>query len=109
MPRKTVVEMACDRCKRTWYPEVKKDAPEPTTPSAALIFRDEKGETVLEELYEVLCESCAGTVRNYLANISKELKGKSPHRMRKQRGNGEVAKATSPSGPITDPQQRVRR
>jgi len=103
MPKKTVVEMVCDRCGRTWYPEVKKDGPEPSAPSAAIVFRDEKGAEVVSVGYEVLCDSCSKTVLNYLSNVGKDLKNKSPLRARKTGKGGEEAVASPPTPPPIPP------
>ena len=105
MPKKHVVEMECDRCGRTWYPEVVKGEPEPSAPSAAAIFKDAAGKELVKVDYGVLCESCGKTVKNYLSNIGKDLKGRSPQRKAKEKGSGEAE--ASPSGPVTPPQHRA--
>ena len=98
MPRKTVVEMTCDRCGRVWYPEVKKDDPDPITPSAAIIFRDEQGNEVVKEMYDILCDSCSKAVMNYLTSVGKDLKKRSPRRAKKD----EEAKASPSNPPVTE-------
>lgn len=102
MPRKTVVEMTCDRCGRVWYPEVKKEEPDPVTSSAAVIFKDEQGKIVVEETYGILCESCSKTVRNYLTSVSKDLKKRSPRRAKKD----EEVEASPSKPPVTESRQR---
>jgi hypothetical protein len=89
MPKKEVVEFECDRCGRKWYADPQEQE---HTPSLQLRLVDPGGEVIEEARYEVLCDSCASTVLNYVGSITKELKKQSPKRGAKE----EEGRALSP-------------
>lgn len=96
MPKKAVVEFACDRCGRTWYADANAGA----TPSLTVKMLSAEG-TVMEEAdYPVLCESCVSACMNYVNSIVKELKKSSPKRGAK---GEEAGAAPSPPPPPRRP------
>ena len=93
MPKQSVYKYTCDRCGRTWYPEVKPDEPTPETKSLQLKLMGRDGTPVVDVSYDVLCESCEKTVGNYVEGLAKDLKKNSPKRGAKKspagvRGDG---------------------
>jgi hypothetical protein len=92
MPKKQVVEFECDRCGRKWYADPKEQE---HTPSLQLRLVDPSGEPIEEARYEVMCDSCASAVLNYVSSITKELKKQSPKRGAKEE------EGRAPSSPET--------
>lgn len=71
MPYRIAVEFQCDRCKKFWYEDYdpkKEEVPE--TASVSLTLKV-PGKPTVQADFEVCCESCATTVANYAAGITK--------------------------------------
>jgi hypothetical protein len=97
MPRQSVYKYECDRCGRTWFPEVEdgKDAPE--TKKLELRLEGPDGTAIVEVKYDTLCESCEKTVENYVQSVAKDLKKNSPKRGAKKKDKkGRGAEAPHP-------------
>lgn len=77
MAKQQVVEVQCDRCKRKEYRSVTQ-VEVPKT-ELELDFRGMKIK------FDDLCEPCRTTISNYVDNIKKAPKGKSPKRRAKKK------------------------
>lgn len=92
MPKKQVYECECDRCGKKWYPEPV-DGKAPPVASLDLSFQDIEAGWLTK--FEVLCEGCATTVRNYIRLILKLPKDSEA----KENGDGETPANVSPPEP----------
>lgn len=65
MARRQVVEIICDRCKRT---ETQEDKPRPQgdVPELVVIYKGVKVQ------FDDFCRRCAGTVENYMSKLLKK-------------------------------------
>ena len=97
MPKQAVYKYECDRCGRTWFPEVKEGESPPETRKLQLILVGRDGEKMVEVTYDILCDSCEKTVGNYVQGVAKDLKNKSPKRgAKKSSKKGRGAEAPHP-------------
>jgi len=101
MPKEAVYRLTCERCSREWFPSAKDG--EPVTATATLSFKDASGAEVVSNSYEVLCESCANAIGNYLKQVTKDLtkiggKKKAP-KISKVLSTPELPKGPASEGP----------
>lgn len=94
MAKQRVVEIQCDRCKRKEYRPVSKEESEVHKVELELDFRG------IKIKFDDLCEPCRNTVGNYIENIKKEPKGKSPERKAKEKppAKGKGSSSSQDSG-----------
>ncbi len=84
MPKKLAVHFECERCPRTWFKDYTEGQKMPEAPSFEAAFQYPHEKKPMKVKFEVLCDSCAQTVRNALDTISKTNK-KSPQRGAKKK------------------------
>lgn len=72
MPKKTVVEINCERCEGLEYvdPEL---APKTPDLKASLGFAQDDGKP-MEATFEVLCSSCRSSVKNLFEQMTKKIR-----------------------------------
>ena len=87
MGRRIAEEFCCDRCKAVWYVDVDSNAPQSDLHDPHLTVR-----YMSEEWrFDVLCDSCKKTCKNYVDNLLKN-----PRAKKKSEGKAKKEKAVKP-------------
>lgn len=92
MPRRTVIEVVCDRCGRQEY----RPEEESKTPRAGVTYLDEEGNKVAEAAFDTLCVHCAKAVLGYIKSVTKGMTKHSPKRGAKRKGPEAPSTAATP-------------
>jgi hypothetical protein len=105
VPQATVTKNDCERCGRTWYSESCTD-----TAKAIVRMKDERGATIIDSSYDVLCEGCKQTVFNLLKALSREMKKLGPKKPRAKKEGVETPSSEAPLmlAPSPDPERETK-
>jgi len=87
MPRRLMAKYSCSRCARTWFVDFEQGQELKDPPSFKMLL-SLPGKQSVEVAYEELCRTCAKSISNYADSISKQLKGCSPKRAKKETPDG---------------------
>lgn len=97
--RKLVMSYECSRCTRAWYEDYKEGQTLPDPPSVKALLQDGTSAATKVE-FECLCSACEKVVKNHLAGIAKQIKGKSPERKAEAKKKPQDGASTEPTPPL---------